>query len=72
MSADSSQHRVQQRTDEARAASLAKIENRQVIPERNVLKADVMLLLWILLLISSGTTIGAISTTVLAQFIPGW
>jgi len=28
--------------------------------------------LWILFLISSGTTIGAISTTVLAQFIPGW
>jgi hypothetical protein len=30
------------------------------------------LYIWILLLISLGTTIGAIFTTMLAQFIPGW
>jgi hypothetical protein len=42
MSADSSQSKVRQRTDEARAASLAKVENRQAVPKRNVLKADVM------------------------------
>jgi hypothetical protein len=45
MSADSFQHRVRQRTEEARAASLAKVENIQAIPERNVLRADVMVAL---------------------------
>jgi hypothetical protein len=42
MSADNSQCRVRQRADEARAASLAKIENRQAVLERNVLRANVM------------------------------
>lgn len=42
MSTDSSQHKVRQLTEEARAASLAKVQNRQAIPERNVLRADVM------------------------------
>jgi hypothetical protein len=28
--------------EEARATSLAKVENRQVVPERNVLSADVI------------------------------
>jgi hypothetical protein len=41
MSADSSQHRVRQRTAEAVNATLAKVENKQAIPERNVLKADI-------------------------------
>jgi hypothetical protein len=51
MSANSSQHRVGQRTEEARTASLAKVENRQTVPERNVLRADVMVAPYILLLI---------------------
>jgi hypothetical protein len=42
MSVGSSQCRVQQRTKETRAAFLAKMENKQAILERNVLKADVM------------------------------
>jgi hypothetical protein len=42
MSDNSSQHRVRQKTEEARAASSAKVENMQVIPKRNVLRADVM------------------------------
>jgi hypothetical protein len=41
MSADSSQRRVRQRTEEAINATLVKVENRQAIPERNVLRADV-------------------------------
>jgi hypothetical protein len=42
MSADSSQHRVRQRTEEAQATSLVKKENRQAISERNILRVDVM------------------------------
>jgi hypothetical protein len=42
MSANSSQRRVQQRTKKARAAFLAKMENMQAIPKRNILRADVM------------------------------
>jgi hypothetical protein len=42
MSVDNSQGKVRQRTEEARAASLAKVQNRQAIPERNILIADFM------------------------------
>jgi len=42
MSTDSPQRRVQQRTDEELAALRAKIMNRSVIAERNV----VVLILW--------------------------
>jgi hypothetical protein len=42
MSASSSQRRVWQRTEEVIAASKAKIDNKQAIPERNVVRADVM------------------------------
>jgi hypothetical protein len=42
MSAGNSQRMVQPRTEEVRAASLAKMEIKQAIPERNVLRADVM------------------------------
>jgi len=41
MSTSSSQFRVQQRMEEARVATLVKVENRQAIQERNVLRADV-------------------------------
>jgi hypothetical protein len=41
MSASNSQ-RIVQRTKEGSAASKARIANRPVIPERNVVKADVM------------------------------
>jgi hypothetical protein len=42
MSASSSQRRVRQRTEEGIAATKVRIENRQAIPERNVVQADVM------------------------------
>lgn len=42
MCSDSSQCRVRQWMEEARAASLAKVENGQAIPKKNILKADVM------------------------------
>jgi hypothetical protein len=42
MSASNSQHRLSQRTKEGVAASKARIANRPVIPERNVVRADVM------------------------------
>jgi hypothetical protein len=42
MSTGSPQHRVQQRTEEDVAALRAKIMNRAVIPERNVVHADIM------------------------------
>jgi hypothetical protein len=42
MSVGSSQCKVWQRIEETQAASLAKMENRKAIPERNVLRADVM------------------------------
>jgi hypothetical protein len=42
MSANSSQCRVWQRIEEAWAIFLAKVENRQAVPERNVLWADMM------------------------------
>jgi len=42
MSISSFQRRVRQRTDEGIAAARARIENRQAIPERNVVRADVM------------------------------
>jgi hypothetical protein len=45
MSASRSQRRVGQRTEEGIAATRAKIENRQAIPERNVVRADVMVAL---------------------------
>jgi hypothetical protein len=42
MSYGSSQRRVRQRTDAGLAATRARIESRQVIPERNIVSADVM------------------------------
>jgi len=42
MSAGSSQRRVCQRTEAGLAANRARIENRQAISERNVVRADVM------------------------------
>jgi hypothetical protein len=42
MSAKCSQRKVCQRTEKGVAASRAKIANKPIIPERNVLKADVM------------------------------
>jgi len=42
MSCGSSQRRVRQRTDAGLAATRARIESRQVIPERNIVRADVM------------------------------
>jgi len=42
MSTSSSQRRVRQRTEEGVVTSIAKITNRLVIPERNVIKDDVM------------------------------
>jgi hypothetical protein len=42
MSTGSSQRRVRQRTEEGIAATRARIENRQAIPERNVVRANVM------------------------------
>jgi hypothetical protein len=42
MSVSNSQRRVRQRTDEGIAASRAKISNRPVIPERNVVRADIL------------------------------
>jgi hypothetical protein len=42
MSASSSQLRVHQRTEEGIAATKVRIENRQAIPERNIVQADVM------------------------------
>jgi hypothetical protein len=42
MSSGSSQRRVIQRTDEGIAATRARMENTQVIPERNILRADIM------------------------------
>jgi hypothetical protein len=43
MSSGISQHRVRQRIDEGIAATRARMENRQAIPERNVLRADIMM-----------------------------
>jgi len=43
MSLGSFQRRVRQRTDEGIAAARARMENRQVIPERNVLGVDIMM-----------------------------
>jgi hypothetical protein len=43
MSAGSPQRRVRQRTEEDVAASRAKIMNRPVILERNVIRADIMI-----------------------------
>jgi len=37
-----SQHRVRQRTKEDMAVSKAQIINRPVIPERNVVRADII------------------------------
>ncbi len=42
MSASSSQHRVRQRIEEGNATSRAKIANRPVIPEQNVVRADIL------------------------------
>jgi hypothetical protein len=42
MTADSSQRKVQQRTEEGIATTRARIANRQAIPERNVVRADVL------------------------------
>jgi hypothetical protein len=42
MSAGNSQRRVKQRTEEGIAASKARIANRPAIPERNVVRADVL------------------------------
>jgi hypothetical protein len=42
MSSASSQCKARQRTDEGIAATRARMESRQVIPERNIVKADVM------------------------------
>jgi hypothetical protein len=42
MSASSSQRRVRRRTEEGSTASRSKIANRPIIPERNVVRADVM------------------------------
>jgi hypothetical protein len=42
MSAGSSQRRVHQRTEAGLVANRARIENRQAILERNVVRADVM------------------------------
>jgi hypothetical protein len=71
MSANSSQRRVRQRTEEARATSLAKVENMQVVSERNVLRADAMVTP-LDCIADIRTITGAIYTTVLAQFILGW
>jgi hypothetical protein len=38
MSSGSSQHRVRQRTEEGIAATRARVENRQAIPERSVVR----------------------------------
>jgi hypothetical protein len=42
MSAGSSQHSVRQRIEEGIVAFRARIANRQAIPERNVVRADVL------------------------------
>jgi len=42
MCADSPQRKVQQRIEEDVAALRAKIMNKAVIPERNVVRADIM------------------------------
>jgi hypothetical protein len=42
MSSCSSQHRVKQWTYEGIAATRARMETKQVIPERNILRADNM------------------------------
>jgi hypothetical protein len=42
MSGSSSQCRVRKRTEEGIAASRARIANKPVIPERSVVRADVM------------------------------
>jgi hypothetical protein len=42
MSTSSSQHRVRQRIEEGIVASRARIGNWPVIPERNVVRADVL------------------------------
>jgi hypothetical protein len=44
MSAISSQRRVRQRTEEERNAVQAKIMDRNVIAERNIVRADIMVL----------------------------
>jgi hypothetical protein len=45
MSSDSSLLRVRQRTEEGIAATKDRMENRQVIPERNIVRADIMVVL---------------------------
>jgi hypothetical protein len=45
MSAGSSQRRVRQRTEEGFAASRAKIANRPIIPESNIVRANVLVAL---------------------------
>jgi len=42
MSARSSQRRVHQRTEEGLEATRVKVENRQMLIERNVVRDDVM------------------------------
>jgi len=42
MSSGSSQRRVRQRTKEGIAATRARVENRQAIPEKSVVRADIM------------------------------
>jgi hypothetical protein len=41
-SSGSFQHKVRQRTDEGIATTRARMENKQVIPERNILRANIM------------------------------
>jgi hypothetical protein len=42
MSSGSSQHRARQRTEGGLAATRARVENKQAIPERSVVRADIM------------------------------
>jgi hypothetical protein len=42
MSSGNSQCRVRQRTDEGIATTKARMESRQVISERNIVRADIM------------------------------
>jgi hypothetical protein len=60
MSTGSPQRRVRQKTEGDRAALRAKIMDRPVIAERNVVRSDIMVALWIVSTILSILIIGGI------------
>jgi len=71
MSAVSSQRRVRQRTKEERSALQAKIMDRTVIAERNVVRSDIMVPLLDSIYETIQTYHGDTSPLVLASSSPG-